>query len=232
MFVYLNTKKTKRFSYCFSKKIKNKAHFYLLSYAILFILFSMLFSSFYFLSQIKQTVLADNNTQITEENTRIENQKIQNLVFVLNDIYKNNNFTEFELKQITKLILNNSKKYKLEPELILAIISVESSFNRHAVSPVGALGLMQLMPGTYIEVAKHLGLDYKKKDNIYEITNNINSGTYYLAKLNKKYKNNIRLAILAYNWGPGNIDRFIRNSKAVPKSYYNKVMAYYKKYTL
>ena len=88
------------------------------------------------------------------------------------------------------------------PSLVNAVINQESKGNISAVSPKGAQGLMQIMPDTGAEVAKNLG--YSNYD-IYEPKTNVTIGSNYLAQMQKKYGDE-RLALAAYNSGPGKID--------------------------
>jgi soluble lytic murein transglycosylase-like protein len=89
--------------------------------------------------------------------------------------------------------------HDLDVELLASVIRAESNGNVHAVSRAGARGLMQLMPGT----ARTLGVqDSFKPDQ------NIAGGTAYLDALLKRYKDNLALALAAYNAGPGAVDRY------------------------
>lgn len=94
--------------------------------------------------------------------------------------------------------------------IIDKIIKAESNWNPRAVSPKGAKGLMQLMDGTGRAMAKEMGFSrYKPFDE----EQNIEIGSYYFSKLEKQYGGNVVLALVAYNWGPGNLDKLIKRKK-------------------
>jgi soluble lytic murein transglycosylase-like protein len=98
-----------------------------------------------------------------------------------------------------KLILAAAARYHLDPDLIHSVIAIESNFNPKAVSPKNARGLMQLMPHT----AQLLGVQ-----DSFNPEQNIDGGTHYLSDLLRKYKNNLTLALAAYNAGPDTVDKY------------------------
>ncbi len=88
-------------------------------------------------------------------------------------------------------------QYGVDPDLIRAVISVESSFRPHAISKSGACGLMQLMPDTYYSLASA---------NPFEVRANVDAGTCYLSMMVERF-GDLSLALAAYNVGPGTVDR-------------------------
>jgi soluble lytic murein transglycosylase-like protein len=91
-----------------------------------------------------------------------------------------------------------ARKYGLPPHLVRSVMKAESGFQQQAVSPKGALGLMQLMPGT----AQTLGADP------HDAAQNVDAGTRYLRSLLEKYGGALRHALAAYNAGPGTVERY------------------------
>jgi soluble lytic murein transglycosylase-like protein len=94
-----------------------------------------------------------------------------------------------------------AKRYNMDADLITSVIAVESNFDPKAVSRKNARGLMQLLP----ETAAQLGVK-----NIDDPAENIDAGTRYLRDLLQKYKNDLALALAAYNAGPDNIELYGR----------------------
>jgi len=98
-----------------------------------------------------------------------------------------------------RMIYQLADQYKLDRALVKAIIQIESSFNPQALSPKGAQGLMQLMPAT---ASRYNVLDP------YDAQQNLRGGMQFFADLMKRYQNDIRLALAAYNAGAGAVSKY------------------------
>jgi soluble lytic murein transglycosylase-like protein len=123
--------------------------------------------------------------------------------------------------EYTPLIEKACSKYNVDPELVKAVIQVESAYNSQAKSHAGAIGLMQLMPGT----AQRFGVK-----QIYDPHENVHGGVQYLSFLLTLFNNDLPLAVAAYNAGEGAVQRF----KGIPRytetqNYVRKVLTLYGK---
>jgi len=91
---------------------------------------------------------------------------------------------------------------------IFSLIRQESAFSQQAKSPVGALGMMQLMPATAKQVSKSIGVRYRGKHSLLLPEKNIQLGTTYMKQLQKRFQGNTILATAAYNAGPYRVKRW------------------------
>ena len=100
---------------------------------------------------------------------------------------------------VDEIILREAARHGVRPELVRAVIQVESAFDPHARSAKGAMGLMQLMPTTASDL---------RVVNPYDPEQNIRGGVAYLRRLLDRYDNDEELALAAYNAGPGTVARY------------------------
>jgi Transglycosylase SLT domain len=102
-------------------------------------------------------------------------------------------------QNLDEVVSAASGRYRLDPDLVNSVIKAESGFNVRAVSPKGAQGLMQLMPGT----ASQLGVQ-----NAFDPRANVEGGTKYLRELLERYNFDLVKALAAYNAGPQRVEQF------------------------
>ena len=119
----------------------------------------------------------------------------------------------FKIKYLD-IIVENTKEYNVDPYLILSVIKAESKFDKNATSKKGACGLMQIMKDTANEIyAKIHNEEINNNDyDIYDETLNITIGAKYLSELIKRYNGNYYIAIVAYNAGIGNVDKWLETN--------------------
>ena len=125
---------------------------------------------------------------------------------------------------LDSLIRQNGYKYNVDPYLIFLVMEQESHFNTHAVSPKGARGLMQLMPGT--------GARYGVR-RPHDPAQNISGGTRYLRELLNRFNNRVDLVLASYNAGEGAVAKF--GNRVPPyretRNYVKKISYRYKRTT-
>jgi hypothetical protein len=129
-----------------------------------------------------------------------------------------------DVNKYDHLITKAADKFNLDSALIKAVIKAESNFNHMAVSPVGAQGLMQLMPAT--------ASDMRVRDSFHP-ESNIEGGARYLSYLLKTYRNNLELALAAYNAGEKAVAKYNYNIPPYreTQNYVRRVLSFYRSYS-
>ena len=142
-------------------------------------------------------------------------------------------------------IITYSEKNNIDPFLVAAIIKNESNFKHKAVSGVGAVGLMQIMPETGRWIAEQMGLENYQDSDLYQTKKNIRMGCWYVGELEHEFQHNLVLLMVAYNAGRGQTHEWMQENgwdynfndiKSIPypdtREYVAKVMQDRDKYYL
>jgi soluble lytic murein transglycosylase len=103
-----------------------------------------------------------------------------------------------------------ARKYELDPNLLFAVMRVESIYNRRIVSYAGAVGLMQIMPRTGRLIADRLGVENFQVTDLLDPGTNVEFAAWYLASLLRRFDGRLPLAIASYNGGPHNVRLWMR----------------------
>ena len=132
-------------------------------------------------------------------------------------------FVLFKVVEIDKVVMKKiyplkyseyiekyAEEYNIDKYLVYAIIKAESNFEEDAKSTSNAVGLMQIMEATAFETANKMDLNISEED-LFNPNLNIKIGLKYFTSLLEKYNNNYNLAIIAYNAGIGNVDKWIQD---------------------
>lgn len=122
-----------------------------------------------------------------------------------------------QASRITAAIVDAGQRTGLDPLLIAAIVKAESAFKPDATSPVGAAGLMQLMPATAKFIGKKIDLQPRNRTELYNLERNLILGSAYVIYLNRMFHGSLQRTLVAYNWGPANAElAFNRRSRNIP----------------
>jgi soluble lytic murein transglycosylase len=119
-------------------------------------------------------------------------------------------------KPYGEYVLQAAAEFDMDPYLIWALMREESRYQKDAISKVGALGLMQIMPSTGKQIASKLKAVFNE-DNLLQPEVNIRFGTYYLGSLLKSFSGDKDKAMAAYNGGSGNVKRWAKSKLGTKK---------------
>ena len=142
-----------------------------------------------------------------------------------------------------ELVESAANELQIDPLLVYAVMMQESEFDEKAVSGAGAVGLLQIMPGTGEMIARKLSHPSFKQDKLFLPAININFGAWYLKTMITRFKGNLPLAVAAYNAGPNAVDEWLKKwgrldadefVENIPyqetRKYVERVIGYYEAY--
>ncbi|HEX2090916.1 MAG TPA: lytic transglycosylase domain-containing protein [Longimicrobiaceae bacterium] len=121
--------------------------------------------------------------------------------------------------KLARIIVEAAQEHEIDPEIAFGLVRAESGFRTSATSPVGAIGLTQLMPRT----ARWLEPGVTTRE-LRDPATNLRIGFGYLRDLIEKYDGNERLALLAYNRGPGTVDKALKRGRNPDNGYADFVL--------
>lgn len=114
------------------------------------------------------------------------------------------------VKDYSEYVYKYATDYNLDPLLVFAVIKTESNFKVDATSSSNAIGLMQLMENTALEVSNNINEKINSKEELYNPEINIKLGAKYLSELLERYDNNLNMTLAAYNAGIGNVTDWVK----------------------
>jgi len=113
-------------------------------------------------------------------------------------------------------VRNNAMLQQVEPAIVFGLIRQESIFNKDAESAVGALGLMQIMPKTGMQIARELKEKWQSEQSLFSPDVNVRYGAFYYKKLLNRFQGHAALAAAAYNAGQGRVAKWLPSVGAMP----------------
>ena len=173
-----------------------------------------------------QKIQQDQESQIKEQQSKInELEEKLKILKIIEDFQVG--FKDQEIKELTSVIYDESKKYGYDPLLILSLILTESQFRNGQTSEMGALGLMQMKPSIGYDLCQRRGLAWKGELSLFEPAYNIQLGSLYLFELILKFKD-VKKAIIAYNVGENALKLRLKAGGKPPTYFLSQVVKKYK----
>lgn len=134
------------------------------------------------------------------------------------------NLSPDEEVHLAHQVYHYSRLHSIDPLLVLSVIQVESDFTPHAVSPMGAMGIMQVMPATARYITERRGWRWPGERRLFDPSFNIRLATSYLSDLLAKF-GSVEEALIAYNCGEGTMQALTASGLPLPRSYARRVMS-------
>jgi len=166
---------------------------------------------------LTQMEIVDKNTFLAKLSNQGRTQ-LASQVHYVTELIRGSRLSNDEAKRLATMIVLESARSGYDPLLVTAIVKSESTFNRHATSYAGAMGLMQIMPDTGRFVSKMKNVEWKGSYKLHDPEYNLRLGIAYLKHLETAFNGNKELMLIAYNWGPQNAIDAMKKVKSVPRS--------------
>jgi len=173
-------------------------------------------SRFVIFQQEEATRLSYNPSLTESMNT--QQRDFASQVHYVSEIIRSTRRSNAESRKLAYAIVSESLRAGYDPLFVTSVIRSESTFDKNAVSSVGALGLMQVMPATGRYIANKNNIVWRGAAALKEPEYNIRLGIAYLQYLDERFNNNKEHVLIAYNWGPTNLNRAFRQQSRIPGS--------------
>jgi soluble lytic murein transglycosylase-like protein len=132
---------------------------------------------------------------------------------------RNTGLVRGEIQALARTVVDEAHRQHLDLALVMAVMHVESRFYNFALSPKGAVGLMQILPSTGEELARRMGVAWNGPQTLLDPSINARLGIAYLRELTDRYRGDLGAALAAYNWGPGVVDHLLEEGAELPSDY-------------
>ncbi len=174
----------------------------------------------------QQRIMRDQELKINEQQLKInELEEKLKILKIIEDFQVG--FKDQEIRELTLVIYDESRKYSYDPLLILALILTESQFKKGQISEMGALGLMQMKPSIGYDLCQRSGLKWRGELSLFEPAYNIQLGALYLFELILKFKD-VKKALIAYNVGENTLKLRLKEGQNPPTYFLSQVLKKYK----
>jgi len=183
-----------------------------------------------FVHLLQQNQLLSHTVQTQQDQLIVQREQIvalQQRLRILEAVEDmQSNLSPDEEVHLTHQVYHYSEQHGLDPLLVLSVIRVESDFMPGAVSPMGALGIMQVMPATARFITERRGWSWPGESRLFEPSFNIRLATSYLSDLLAKF-GSVEEALIAYNCGEGTMRGLTSVGLPLPRSYARRVLSVY-----
>jgi soluble lytic murein transglycosylase len=200
------------------------------------LIFALFVPAFGGLSLLPQEMSGSGSWQIVKTSGVGESARPKELIKIYSIVRSHRpDISESETWKLSEVIHEESSKRHLDPLLVLALIQVESSFQPTAVSPMGARGMMQIMPDTGKFLAETLAGEYGyhpaafKPESLDDPVLNLRLGIYYLHDLRNQFQH-LSHALTAYNFGPADTQNRLANNLDLSGEFATLVLDFYQRY--
>ena len=148
----------------------------------------------------------------------LKQRVVEHQIDYISRIIQTHNKKQTSPRELAKVIVRVSNELNIDPLLTTAIIKAESTFKPYAKSNKGAMGLMQLMPGTGKYVSQIMNTNWQGIYRLHDMEYNIRLGVRYYKYLMERFHGNQVFALIAYNWGPTNTARAYKGGSNIPRT--------------